>query len=253
MINTQQNAENFNHDERIADLEAQLRGDVDSLICKCGSSDCDETTAKFDVEDCCWTDEKRIEQLRAIVLNQHKKYAVLEAENIKLKEELESLRIDAERIVKSLWELCQQHLKALREEAVKVFLPSTPATIASLDKSISKMKTQWTTFSLRLRDNVMCKNDELIIDWDRMRELSKRLKKLEEVKIMKTTKRTNWNDPNLKRVRKLAAASIKAYKQYWDRYLAGVAKTLGYDTTEDAAHIRGRRDRRENPDSHIKR
>jgi hypothetical protein len=80
-------AENATLKLRIVELEKQLRGDVDVLLCKCGGRDCDETTAKHDVEDYFWTDEKRIETLRAIVIKQHRERAELKIEKDLLRAE----------------------------------------------------------------------------------------------------------------------------------------------------------------------
>jgi hypothetical protein len=102
--------------KRIADLEKQVAGDTDHLMCKCGSEDCEAIIAKYDMDDCFWTDQKRIELSRAIILHQHKRIAELEAEvaNLKLgiqeaaaEEILEQglLRAEVERLQKGIKEL----------------------------------------------------------------------------------------------------------------------------------------------------
>lgn len=77
---------------RVKELEAELRGDVDSLICKCGCEDCDAVIAEYDVEDCSWTDTHRIEKLRAIILERHYDESPSEARVKKLEERLERVR-----------------------------------------------------------------------------------------------------------------------------------------------------------------
>jgi len=77
---------------RVKELEAELRGDVDSLICKCGYEDCDAVIAEYDVEDCNWTDTHRIERLRAIILKRHYDESPSEARVKKLEERLERVR-----------------------------------------------------------------------------------------------------------------------------------------------------------------
>jgi len=77
---------------RVKELEAELRGDVDSLICKCGYEDCDAVIAEYDVEDCNWTDTHRIERLRTIRLERHYDESPSEARVRKLEERLERVR-----------------------------------------------------------------------------------------------------------------------------------------------------------------